>query len=191
MNWAPAAPRSKCGALDANIYTRWPASTERRLRVKGERLHCLFSYWLLFPTSFSQRFSLCQPRLALRGALNLPQYQRGIPHLSTTFLNSYPLQVFIAMICERPFIYNVVLKQLGADKKLNHWRSSWTRTSCFLNPTTSSPGSKQLGTDAAAVLPLLVWVWSSALWMVFWEALAVVDCRKLHPPNPQNIQTSS
>lgn len=121
MNWAPAAPRSKCGALDANIYTRWPASTERRLRVKGERLHCLFSYWLLFRTSFSQRFSLCQPRLALRGALNLPQYQRGIPHLSTTFLNSYPLQVFIAMICERPFIYNVFLKQLGADKKLNHW----------------------------------------------------------------------
>lgn len=73
MYWVPAAPRSNCGALDANIYIQLPASTERRLRVKGERLCWVFSYWLLFPTSFSQRFSLCQPRRVLRGTLNLPQ----------------------------------------------------------------------------------------------------------------------
>lgn len=42
-------------------------------RVKRERLCCLFNYWLLFPTSSFQRFSLCQPGLVLRGTLNLPQ----------------------------------------------------------------------------------------------------------------------
>lgn len=63
-----------------------------------ERLLCLFSYWLLFPMSFSQRFSLCQLRLALRGTQSSTVTERSptqeykiCKFLQTGSIHSYDL----------------------------------------------------------------------------------------------------
>lgn len=64
----PVGCQGKLNALSTS--STW---VELCLRVKRERPCCLFSYWLLFPASSSQGFSLCQARLVRRGTLNLPQ----------------------------------------------------------------------------------------------------------------------
>lgn len=87
------------------------------------------------------------------------------------------------MICECPLIYNVVLKQPGADKKLNHWgllrqeqAVPWIQL-----PLPQAPSSW----EQMQLLSLLILY---ALWTVFQEALKKAShCNSA--PNPQDIQT--
>lgn len=54
--WVPAVPRSNCGALDANLCIPLPASTERRLRVKGRDYTIYLAIGFYFLQHFCKDF---------------------------------------------------------------------------------------------------------------------------------------